>query len=84
MKEFILAALPLASAGLALAALAVNRSAEKQRDEKRAARIALGACLGLMLGVTLNRCGLWENHLPGLALGPLWGMAVASLISRRD
>ena len=29
--------------------------------------------------MTLNGCSLWENHALGLALGPLWGMALASL-----
>ena len=28
--------------------------------------------------MTLNGCSLWENHALGLALGPLWGMALAS------
>lgn len=35
MKEFILAALPLVLVGLALAVLAANHMAEKQKDEKR-------------------------------------------------
>ena len=84
MKEFILAALPLVLMGLALAVLAANHITEKQKDEKRGARLAMGAGLGLLLGVTLNSCRLWESHLLGLALGPLWGMAIASLISREE
>jgi len=84
MKEFIFAALPLVLIGIALAVLAVNHIMEKQKDEKREARIAMGAGLGLILGVILNGCGLWENHLLGLALGPLCGMAIASLISRKE
>ncbi|MDO5541391.1 MAG: hypothetical protein Q4F83_15210 [Eubacteriales bacterium] len=84
MKEFIFAALPLVLIGLALAVLAVNHMTEKQKDEKWDTRIAFGAGFGLLMGVTLNSCGLWENHLLGLALGPLWGMAIASLISRKD
>lgn len=89
MKEFIFAALPLVLIGLALAVLAVNHMMEKQNDEKQkdgkqGTRIAMGAGFGLMLGVMLNSCGLWENHLLGLALGPLWGMAIASLISRKE
>ena len=83
MKEFIFAALPLVLMGLALAILAVNYVMEKQKDEKWETRIAMGAGLGLILGVTLNSCGLWENHLLGVALGPMWGMAIASLISRK-
>lgn len=84
MKEFILAALPLVSVGLALAILAANLMKGKQKDEKQGARIATGAGLGLILGIALNGCGLWESHLLGLALGPLWGMAIASLISRKE
>ena len=35
--------------------------------------------LGLLLGLLLNGLDLWENHAVGLALGPLWGMALAAL-----
>lgn len=79
MKDFLLAALPWVLAGLALAVLAASHAVEKQKDEKRGARIAMGAALGLLLGVVLNGCGLWEDHALGLALGPLCGMALASL-----
>lgn len=79
MKDFLMAALPWVLAGLALAILAGSSALEKQKDEKRGGRIAMGAALGLMLGVALNGCGLWEDHALGMALGPLWGMALASL-----
>lgn len=79
MKEFILAALPWVLAGLALAILAANHGKERQNEEARNARIAAGAGMGLLLGVMLNGCGLWESHVLGLTLGPLWGMALASL-----
>lgn len=81
MKEFISAALPWIMMGLALAILAANHGLENQEDEKRGARIAAGAGLGLIFGVALNSCGLWENHALGLAMGPLWGMALASLMA---
>lgn len=84
MKEFIFAALPWVLTGLALAILAADHAAKKPTDEKRDTNIAFGAGVGLLLGVTLNSCGLWENHLLGLTFGPLWGMAVASLISRKE
>ena len=74
MKDFVMAVLTWVMAGLALAVLA-GSSAERKKAEKRGGQIALG----LLLGVTLNGCGLWENHALGLALGPLWGMALASL-----
>lgn len=79
MKEFISSALPWVLMGIALAILAVNHCLEQQKEEKRGERIALGAALGLMMGVALNGCGLWESHALGLAIGPLWGMALASL-----
>ena len=46
--------------------------------------MALGMALGLLLGVALNGTGLWENHGLGLALGPLWGMALATLMDGRE
>lgn len=84
MKEFISSALPWVLMGIALAILAVNHCLEQQKEEKRGERIALGAALGLMLGVALNGCGLWESHALGLAIGPLWGMALASLFRDGD
>lgn len=83
MKDFVMGALPWVMAGLALAVLA-GSSAERKKGEKRSGQIALGAALGLLLGVTLNGCGLWENHTLGLVLGPLWGMALASLYGNRN
>ncbi|MCI5649524.1 MAG: hypothetical protein ACI4EG_08865 [Fusicatenibacter sp.] len=78
MKEFVSSALPLIMTGVALAILAVNYSMEKRNNKTWNAKIAAGAGLGLVLGVLLNQCGLWENHVLGLVLGPLWGMALGS------
>lgn len=78
MKDFITSALPWVMAGIALAILAVNHSAEQQEDENRGSGMATGAGLGLLLGVALNSCGLWENHALGLVLGLLWGMALGA------
>ncbi|MCQ4022375.1 MULTISPECIES: hypothetical protein [unclassified Ruminococcus] len=83
VKEFLSAALPLVLAGIALAVLAASCSTKEHRSKVSGTNIAMGASLGLLLGVTLNSCGLWENHAIGLALGPLWGMALGSLF-RRD
>ncbi|MGN1014153.1 MAG: hypothetical protein ACI4PM_02215 [Butyricicoccus sp.] len=83
MREFISSALPWVMMGIALAVWAVSHSIETQKDEKRGERIAMGASFGLLLGVALNSCGLWENHAIGFALGPLWGMALASLFRGR-
>ncbi|MGM9592901.1 MAG: hypothetical protein ACI3U8_00955 [Candidatus Onthomonas sp.] len=84
MNEFVSAALPWVLAGLALAILAANHSIERQKDEKRGARIATGAGLGLVLGTALSSCGWWHNHTLGLLLGILWGMALASLYRGGD
>ena len=83
MNEFITAALPWVLAGIAVAVLCVGM--ERQESERaQDGRMALGLALGLLLGVMLNGCGLWENHAVGLALGPLWGMALASLHRSRN
>lgn len=84
MKAFISSALPWVLMGIALAILAANHCLERQKGEKQGERIALGAALGLMLGVALNGCGLWESHALGLAIGPLWGMALASMFRDGD
>ena len=81
MKEFILAALPWVLAGLAVAIICAGLGKRKSEsnEQERQQHIALGLSLGLMWGVALNNCGLWESQSLGLALGPLWGMAFATL-----
>ncbi|MCI7813998.1 MAG: hypothetical protein SO016_09320 [Lachnospiraceae bacterium] len=79
MKAFISSALPWVMMGIALALLAVNHGREKQKDERRGTRIAVGAGLGFLLGVALNSCGLWEEHMIGFLLGPLWGMTLGTI-----
>lgn len=76
MRDFILAALPWVLAGLAVAILCAGRGKENGAEDER---IAVGMALGLLLGVLMNGLDLWENHAIGLALGPLWGMALAAL-----
>ena len=78
MKEFLFSALPFVLEGIALAILAANYQVGKQKDGKFKQHIAMGAGFGLLLGVALNNCGLWENHILGIILGPLWGMAVST------
>ena len=84
MKEFVFAALPWVLMGLALAVLAASHITKKQKNEKRGTYIALGAGLGLLLGAVLNSCGLWADQALGYAMGPLLGMAAASLIPEKD
>ena len=84
MRDFVLSALPWVLMGLALAILAASYGMENQQDEKQGAHIAVEAALGLLLGVTLNSCGLWESHALGCALGSLWGMALAALFRSED
>ena len=81
MKDFVLAALPWVLAGLAVAILCAKGSRRKSSATEQ--RIALGMSLGLLLGLALNGCGLWESHAIGLALGPLWGMTLAMLLPEK-
>lgn len=83
VKDFVLAALPWVLAGIAVAILCAGMGTRKAREHSKALeeRMAVGTALGLMAGVALNYCGLWESH----ALGPLWGMALATLsVGRRN
>ncbi|MGN0981972.1 MAG: hypothetical protein ACI4O0_03675 [Candidatus Limivicinus sp.] len=85
MKDFIFAALPWVLCGLAVAILCARLGRQDgSKSKKLDQTMATGAALGLLLGVTLNGCGLWENHALGLSLGPLWGMALASLLPDRN
>lgn len=84
MKDFITAALPWVMCGLAVAILCARLGRQDgSKGRKLDQSMAVGASLGLLLGVTLNGCGLWENHALGFSLGPLWGMALASLLPNR-
>lgn len=86
MRDFILSALPWVLAGVAVAILCVGGTRGKASDnnakDKEGQRIAIGMSLGLLLGITLDACGLCEGHSYGLALGPLWGMALAILTAK--
>lgn len=85
MKDFILAALPWVLCGIAVAILCARLGKRKNEPDKKLDRqIALGMALGLMLSPALNSLGLWENHAVGIALCPLWGMALACLFQSRD
>ena len=81
VKDFVLAALPWVLAGIAVAILCAGMGTRKAKENSKAleVRMAIGTALGLMAGVALNYCGLWESHALGLALGPLWGMALTTL-----
>ena len=63
MTEFVMSALPWVMAGLALAILEANQGLEKNKDENQTERISLGMALGLLFGVALNGCSLWENSV---------------------
>lgn len=83
VKDFVLAALPWVLAGIAVASLCAGMGTRKAKENSKALEehMAVGTALGLMAGVALNYCGLWESH----ALGPLWGMALATLsVGRRN
>lgn len=86
MRDFLSAALPWVLAGVAVIILCAGGSRKKPTDgeaeDQEGQRIAVGMSLGLLLGILLDACGLWEDHSYGLALGPLWGMALAVLTDR--
>ena len=84
MKDFLSAAIPFVLIGIALAILAVSCSGQRKNRGNQGAHMATGAGLGLLLGVMLNGCGLWENHILGLILGVLWGMTLGSLYREKD
>ena len=84
MKEFVSSAFLWIMLGIALAILAVNCSSKKIQNKTFGIRIATGAGFGLLFGVALNSVGLWESNVIGLALGPLWGMALASLFKSKE
>ena len=86
MRDFVLAALPWVLCGVAVAIICAGMGRRKNRENGEAPenRMVFGMALGLLLGVALNGAGLWENHGLGLALGPLWGMALATLMDGRE
>ena len=85
MKDFIAAAIPWVLCALAVAIVCVRLGGSKERRSKQLDNnLAIGLALGLMLSPALNSMGLWENHGIGFALGPLWGMALASLYQKQD
>lgn len=86
MKEFVMAALPWVLAGVAVAIICAGMNRKQSDDDEKAKeqRIAVGAAVGLIAGMLLNVCGLWESHALGFALGPLWGMALATLWDNSD
>lgn len=81
MKEFCLAALPYVLAGLAVVVLCAGKGRKQETGdaESQENRLAFGMLLGLAVGAALDGCGVFENPMLGLTLGPLWGMALASL-----
>ena len=81
MKDFIYAALPWVLSGLAVIVICTGMDKKKSKEEEKRMEYhsAAGLALGLLFGIILNGCGLWENQALGYAVGPLWGMAAAAL-----
>lgn len=86
MKEFVLAALPWVLAGVSVAIICAGMGGKQSREkEKKMERhIAVGAVFGVLLGVAFNVCGLWDNHTLDFAIGPLMGMALATIWNKVD
>lgn len=73
----MMAALPWVLLGLAVALCAAGYAAEKEQDgRKRWKPILVGLGIGMLLGVVLSLCGLFENLAPGVSLGALLGLVV--------
>ena len=83
VKDFITAALPWVLCGISVAVICV-RFRPSKKEKGLGSRIALGMAFGLMAAPVLNSFELWENHGLGIALGPLIGMAVASLFNGKE
>lgn len=85
MTEFVFASFPWVFMGVAVAIICANLGrSQTKKDKKLVKAITIGLALGLIFGVTLNYCGLWDNHLFGFAAGPLWGMAMATIYAGHD
>lgn len=80
MKEFVFAALPFVLAGIAVAIICAGMDGKqlKEKEEKMEEHIAFGAGLGLLASMVIGLCEISDNTLI-LVLGPLWGMALATL-----
>ncbi|MDO4483671.1 MAG: hypothetical protein Q4C54_04355 [Clostridia bacterium] len=81
MIAFIKAALPWILCGLPIAIICSRDFKVRQSGGKVDPAILAGLGLGLVGGVALNRVGLWDNHIFGIAIGVLWGLAI--VISRK-
>lgn len=83
MISFVLGALPFVLTGLAIAIICASCAGNKKssKDESGLERtMTIGMLMGLASGGMLNSLNLWDSHFLGLALGPLWGMALSALI----
>lgn len=79
IKDFISNALPWILMGLSLALVAAGQ-ANDENPENRRRNLLCGAALGLVLGVALNSCGLFENHALGLSLCTILGLAAGTRV----
>ena len=81
--NFLLAALPWVSIGLALAIFFVQGSRKKKNKEAKETYgtegLALGMCFGSAIGTSLG-----SNTGIGLSLGMLIGFAIGSLIEKEN
>ncbi|MBP3460273.1 MAG: hypothetical protein J6K58_13775 [Lachnospiraceae bacterium] len=81
MKEFMTAAFPLLLLGLSLAVIAVEfvKAKEQENEKKFDQGLVIGAGLGIVFGQILNVCGFLESNAICFTMGPMLGMAIASL-----
>ncbi len=77
---FLRAAAPLVLAGIALAVICagIGEKRSKSQEERIEQYIALGAGVGLMISLLLSNAHVIDDSF-SLTVGPLWGMATATV-----
>lgn len=85
MKEFLTAALPFLLAGCSVAVICagMDRKKTKEKEKRMEQNLAVGAGLGLLIG-SLATFYAFDGNALLLAVGPLCGMALATILSNRD
>lgn len=78
--SFLRAAAPLVLAGIAVAVICagIGEERSKSQEERIEQYVALGAGVGLTVSLILSAMHIIHNSL-ALTVGPLWGMAVATV-----